>query len=158
MNRLVSTLLLAAFAAQHFMCCCSGLGTHACDQVSSVAASACKIATGDDHCSADSSCNDEACCESHDEPCGGIHPDEDDCPCGGSHGHHLCVVSHLFFTATPRASLPPAVGWHHFDVWAAEASLLMRSASLTCEIHDGVDFGPPLTAQARRSALCVYRI
>ncbi len=156
MNRLVSMLLLTAFAAQHFMCCCSGIGAHACDQGKSFVTPVCKIATGcDDSCS---DCCDEQCCEDHDESCNCAHPHEGDCPCHGSHGHHLCVASHIFFTPTPRAALPPSVDWHCFGFWPTESTLLITLAALTVEIHDGVDFDPPLTAQARRSALCVYRI
>jgi hypothetical protein len=50
------------------------------------------------------------------------------------------------------------VDWHCFGFWPSESTLLITLAALTVEIHDGVDIGPPLTAQARRSALCVYRI
>ena len=158
MNRLVSTLLLTAFAAQHFMCCCSGLGTHACDQDRSAAVSVCQNAIGGEEGVSGSECPDEQCCCSHGEPCDGIHLHECDCPCDGSHGHHLCVGSHIFFMPTPRAELPPSIDWHDFGFWPAESSLLITLASLAIEIHDGVDCGPPLTAQARRSALCVYRI
>lgn len=158
MNRLVSMLLLTAFAAQHFMCCCSGLGSHPSKPQLSLATPVCKIATGDDECSLDSECCDDECCEDHSESCNCIFSREGDCPCGGSHGHHLCTASHVFFTATPRAELPPSMDWHHFAIWPAESTLVITLATLSTEIHEGVDFGPSLTAQARRSALCVYRI
>jgi hypothetical protein len=157
-NRVVSMLLLAAFAAQHFMCCCSGLGGHACGRDQSAGSPVCQIATGCDESISDSDCCEEQCCHDHDEPCDGIHSHDHDCPGNGSHGHHLCVASHFFFVPTPRAALPPSMDWHDFGFWPAESSLLITLAALTIAIHDGVDFGPPLTAQARRSALCVYRI
>jgi hypothetical protein len=47
---------------------------------------------------------------------------------------------------------------HDFGLWPTASSVLVSFGSLTIAIHDGVDFGPALTAQARRSALCVYRI
>lgn len=157
-NRLVSMLLLAAFAAQHFMCCCSGLGAHASEQDRSAAIPVCNIATGSDECCPDSECCDEECCEDHGESCNCIYSHQGDCPCKGSHNHHLCTASHVFFTATPRAELPPSMDWHLVAVWPAESTLLTTLAALSAEIHDGVDSGPSLTAQARRSALCVYRI
>ncbi len=153
MNRLVSMLLLAMFAAQHFMCCCSGLGAHASKQ-EVAPTSVCEIATE----SSESACCNEECCEEHGDSNDWLSSHESDCPCKGKHQHHLCSASHIFFTATPRAELPPSFDWHHFAVWPAESPLLVTLASLTAEAYDDVDIGPPLTAQARRSALCVYRI
>ncbi|MDB5346055.1 MAG: hypothetical protein JWP89_4432 [Schlesneria sp.] len=156
MNRLVSTLMLAVFAAQHFMCCCCELGGHACDQDHSASQPVCAIATVSDESSSD--CGDEHCCHEHREPCDGGHAYDEESPSHGSHGHHLCVASHVFFVPTPRAALPPSMDCHDFGLWPTASSVLVSFDSLTIAIHDGVDCGPPLTAQARRSALCVYRI
>jgi hypothetical protein len=64
----------------------------------------------------------------------------------------LCVGSHIVFTTTPRAELPPSMDGH--------ADLLLSSAvaSLNVTSEEGVRCGSMLTARTRRSTLCVYRI
>jgi hypothetical protein len=153
-NRLVSMLMLAAFATQHFMCCCSELGGHAFEQDHFAAPPVCVIASDE----AKSVRSDKCCCHEHRESRDASQSQGEESPSHGSHGHHLCVASHVFFVTTPRAVLPPSMDCHDFGLWPAESSITATLASLMIEIHHGVDFRPPLTAQARRAALCVYRI
>jgi secreted protein with Ig-like and vWFA domain len=69
----------------------------------------------------------------------------------------LCLAEHLFFVQTPKAELPH-LAIPSFGLLAIDDSLLNPAALTALIRRSGVDSGPPLSAHARRSALCVYRI
>lgn len=150
MNRLVSMLMLATFAAQHFACCCSGLGTHACEQSQCATEVTCAASKVDVHSS---------CC-GHDHAAGNAlnHSEHEESPANGSHGHHVCVGTHVFFVTAPRASLPPSNLCQDYGFSPVDASHFVTMTSLRAAIRDTGDSSPPLTSRARRSTLCVYRI
>lgn len=151
MNRLVSILMLAGFAAQHFVCCCSGQGADVCDHGHSRLDPICAIAE---------SLNDAECHCGHDHaaPTENSPAESEEHPSDGSHGHHICVASHVFFVLTPRAAVPPSYACQHYFLLPVDSSLFAMMVSSTSAVHDGVDSGTPFSAQARRSALGVYRI
>ena len=151
MNRLVSMLMLAAFAAQHFVCCCSGLGTHACDQGHCAPEPVCAIANGLDQSAS------HGCGHDHSGPCDVHDSEQEKCPSNDSHGHHVCVAAHVFFTPTPRASVPQSTACQ-YGLWCCDSATFVASTSLSTAIREGVDLGPPLSSRERRSALGVYRI
>jgi len=155
-NRLVSMLMLATFAAQHFACCCSGLGTHACEQNQCATEkhpgweATCRASEIDVHSS---------CC-GHDHAAGDApkHSEHDESPANGSHGHHVCVGTHVFFVTAPRASLPPSNLSQDYGFSPADGAHFVTMTSSKATIRDTGDSSPPLTSSARRSTLCVYRI
>lgn len=151
MNRWVSILMLAGFAAQHFMCCCSGQGADVCDHGHSHSESICAIAESP----IDAECH---CGHEHAAPTESDLAEHENVPSDGSHGHHICVASHVFFVLTPRAAVPPSYACQHYFLLPVDSSLFAMMVSSTMAVHDGVDSGTPRAAQARRSALGVYRI
>lgn len=156
MNRLVSMLMLATFAAQHFACCCSGLGTHACDQSQSAMKNhpGWEATCAASHVEVHSSC----CGHNHVAVDATKHSEHDESPSNGSHGHHVCVGTHVFFVTAPRASLPPSTLCQAYGFLPADVPHFVTMTSLEATIRERGDSSPPLTSRARRSTLCVYRI
>ena len=157
MNRLVSLVMLVAFVAQHFVCCCSGTAAHSCDHDHSVAEPVCAVEHNHDECNHDDhdtcECDHEHSAPSKSEPF-----DHESGPCDHSHQHHYCLGTHVVFVSAPRAELPLSVMHHDFGFGSLGVSVRVWMTSLAAASRHGVDSGPPLSSCPQRSALCVYRI
>lgn len=152
MNRLVSFVMLVAFAAQHMMCCCTGTAAHTCDHDHSATEPICAIEINHhDHDSGE-------CDHEHSAPSSSAPLNYEGCPCDHSHQHHYCIGTHVFFVSTPRADMPQSVMHHDFVFGSLDVSVRVLMTSLATSTHYGVDSGPPLSSCPQRSALCVYRI
>ena len=153
MNRVVSLVMLVAFAAQHLMCCCTGAGAHVCDHGDAANEPICEIAHNhvDDH-------ESKACDHAHCVLPPAESPVNDTSPGDHSHHHHFCVGTHVFFVSAPRAELPASPMIHDFGFESLGCSIQVAMASLAAASRHGVDSGPPHTSCPQRSALCVYRI
>lgn len=154
MDRFVSFLVVVAFIAQHFVCCCHGTVPRVCDHDRPVVDSRCVTVAhakccGHDHKPARS----ENLAELGDRT--GIDPEM---PGDESrHEHHLCVVAHTFFVQSPKAELPRSVVSTSGSL-AAECSAMDSVAILGHGLHHSIKISLPITSQARRAAMCVYRI
>ena len=152
MNRLVTFVMLVAFAAQHSMCCCTGTAAHSCDYDRSVYEPVCAIAYNhDDQDSCE--CDHEDSAPSKSQPF-----DHEGCPGDHSHQHHYCFRTHVFFLSAPRAELPASIMHHDFGIGSLDVSVQGVMTSLAAASRHGVDSSPPLSSCPQRSALCVYRI
>ena len=155
MNRLVSLVMLVAFAAQHFMCCCIGASAHSCDHDHSADAPVCMIEHNhDDHDSDECDHKDYE----HSAPTNSEPLSHEDCPCDHSHQHHYCIGTHVFFVSAPRAEMPQSVMNHDFAFGSWDFSVRVAMTSLAVASRHGVDSGPPLSSCPQRSTLCVYRL
>lgn len=154
MNRLISMLMLATFAAQHFACCCSGLRTHACESQCSAEFSGLKATSRVSEVDTHSSCCDHDHAAGHDARAS----EHDDTPENRSHGHHICVGTHVFFVTAPRASLPASNLWQDYSSSPASPSHFVTMASNLAMICGRDDSSPPLSSRIRRSTLCIYRV
>lgn len=153
-NRLISMLMLATFAAQHFACGCSGLGTHACESRCSADFPGKKVDCRDSNIDSHSSC----CGHGHAAEYDAHASEHDETPENRSHGHHICVGTHVFFVTAPRASLPASSLWHDDSSSPAGPSHFVTMASNLAMICVRDDTSPPLSSRVRRSTLCVYRV
>ena len=152
MNRLVSLVMLVAFAAQHMMCCCTGTAAHSCGHDHSAVEPVCAIAhSHDDH-------DSDECDHGHLPPSDTDHSDHESCPGDPSHQHHYCFGTHVFFVSAPRAEMPASIMHHDFGFGSLDVSIHGVMTSLAAASRHGVDSGPPLSTCPQRSALCVYRI
>ena len=147
MNRLVSILILATFALQHFACCCIGVGLHECDQVK------CPTAMHhDQHVAIKSAtaAEQDSCC-GHDHSFADVetHFAHDDSPINDSHEHHICVGTHVFFVSSPRASVPPTNLCQNYCFAPTDASHLSAMTSMEATRYS-VASSPPLSASSRR--------
>ena len=152
MNRLVSLVMLVAFAAQHLICCCSGTAAHSCDHDYSIAETVCAIEHNHDEHDADE------CDHEHLPLLDSDHSDHESCPGDHSHQHHYCIGTHVFFLSAPRAEMPASIMHHDFGFGSLDVSIHGLMTSLAAASRHGVDAGPPLSSCPQRSALCVYRI
>ena len=160
MNRLVSLVMLAAFAVQQFACCCVGAGTHTCDQnPPSVAGQALGFSYTHSHAHGDEDHHHHhACNHEHDELPAGDDADPASDTGRPSHQHRVCVGTLVFFVSVSRFELPqqafsPGLSFVSFDLAQHWEMAVCVAAS-----HYGDGFGPPLSSCPQRSALCVYRI
>ena len=163
MNRLVSLVMLVAFAVQQFACCCVGAGTHTCDQSHpSVAGQALGLSYTHSHAHGDEDHNHHhddhhACNHKHDELPVGDDADlasDTDHP---SHQHRVCVGTHVFFVSATRFELPQQALSLGLNFAPFDLSLHLGTPLCAATVHYG-GFGPPLSSCPQRSALCVYRI
>ncbi len=150
MNRLVSLVMLVAFAAQHMMCCCTGTAAHVCDHDADQPVCAVEH-NHDEH-------DTDDCGHEHPAPCNSEPLSHEGCPCDPSHQHHFCFGTHVYFVSAPRAELPLSVMHHDFGFGSLGVSVRVWMTSLAAASRHGVDSGPPLSSCPQRSALCVYRI
>jgi len=184
-NRLVAFVAMAAFIMQHFVCCCSGVGRHHCEQGHSTCSHDPLDAEATDR---HESCG-TACCECHEHDggcpyCGGDHQgcdhqgcDHDSCghedcdgatddsldgsnvPCHDSHHqHHLCIAAHVYYVSSPRAEVAQPIPAVIYGMLAVDASGFPAMEAWTTAFRSGVDPGPLVSAQAHRAILGVYRI
>ena len=152
MNRLVSLVMLVAFAAQHMMCCCTGTAAHSCDHDHSAAEPVCAIEHNhDDH-------DSHKCDHEHLPLSDTEHSDHEGCSGDHSYPHHYCIGTHVFFLSAPRAEMPASVMHYDFGFGSLDVSIQGVMTSLAAASRHGVDSGPPLSSCPQRSALCVYRI
>ena len=153
MNRLVSLVMLVAFAVQQFACCCCvGAGTHTCDHDHCVADHVCEIEHNhDDHDS--DGCGHEDSVPSNSEPF-----EHQSCPGDHSHQHHICVGTQVFFVSAARFVLPPQAFSLGLSFAAFDLSQHLGVSVCVSAAHYGDGSGPPLSSCPQRSALCVYRI
>ena len=149
MNRLVSLVMLVAFVAQHFVCCCTGATSYSCDHDHSLAEPVCAIEHSHD---------EHECGHERQSAPDGDQEDREGCPCGHSHPHHYCIGTHVFFVSAPRAELPQSVMSHDFGITTWDDSVRGWMTSLATASRHDVDSGPPLSSCPQRSALCVYRV
>ena len=152
LNRLVSLVMLGVFAAQLFMCCCSGMGKHTCDQDHSAQEPVCAVA--DDH----DEHHSHECHHEHSPTPASDDSDNDGCPCDHSHQHHFCIGTHIFFVAAPRAEISQPVVDYCFVLGMFDLSFRVAMASLAAENRQAIGSDSPLISCPQRSALCVYRI
>ena len=152
MNRLVSILMLATFALQHFACCCTGTGMHECDEFQCLT-----DMQHEQHFELESAIVAEhsACCHDH---CGAdSNLPHNDTPTNDTHEHHVCVGTHVFFVSAPRASVPPTNISQNCCFTPIDASHLSAMTSMEATRYS-VASNSPLSASSRRSTLSVYRI
>lgn len=158
-NRLVSLVMLVAFAAQHLMCCCTGAAAHCCDHDHPATGRVCTIADShDDHGSHECGHESHECKHEHLSSSDCNHSDHESCPGDPTHQHHYCVGTHVFFMSAPRVDMPPSAMDHDFGFGSLDVSIQGVMTSLAAASRHGVDSGPPLSSCPQRSALCVYRI
>ena len=159
MNRLVSLVMLVAFAVQQFACCCVGAGTHTCDHDHpSVAGQALGLSRTHSHIHGDEDHDHDACHRKQDELPATDEADHQSCPGDHSHQHHICVGTHIFFVSASRFELPPPLFNHCLNFAAVNHSLYLGTSVCTAASHYGSGFGPPLSSCPQRSAIGVYRI
>lgn len=137
LNRLFRLLILVAFTAQHFACCCSGVGTeHSAASHQQSAESTCHSFSqpreefGE---KVDHNCSDE----SQDSP----------------HDHHCCVLTHLVFVSAKHFHLTYRINVSPIGVDSPLTRVACKHfRKLNCYIVPTTYCGP------QRSKLCVYRI
>ncbi|MCX7410475.1 MAG: hypothetical protein NTZ32_20560 [Planctomycetales bacterium] len=154
MNRLVSLVMLVAFVAQHFMCCCTGTAAHVCDHDHSADQPVCAV----EHNHHDDDHDSDECDHEHSTPANSEPLSHEGCPSDHSHQHHYCIGTHVFFVSAPRAEMPQSVMCHDFTFESLDFSVQVAMTSLAAANRHGVDSSPPLSSCPQRSALCVYRI
>ena len=163
-NRLVSLVILVAFVAQHFMCCCTETAAHSCgDDHPANAGQACVYTYEHTHPHGDHDHehrdHDHGLFHrDHDAHCDAKETDHGSCPCDRPHQHHVCIGTHVFFVAAPRDEMPIENLSHCFPVANTDVLNPLAMTVRTSFGHHGVDYGPPLSTCPQRSALCVYRI
>ena len=159
MNRLVSLVMLVAFAVQQFACCCVGAGTHTCDHNHpSVAGQAFGFSYTHSHVHGDEDHDHDACHHEHDKLPASDDADDQSCSGDHSHQHHICVGTHVFFVSAARFELPPQDSSLGLSFALFDLSPHLGTSVCTAAAHYAGGFGPPLSSCPQRSALCVYRI
>lgn len=154
MDRIVPVFVVVAFILQHFMCCCDGMSHHVCYQDRHAVDNSPATVTHGNCCShghkqdRPDSLTRRANWTGTDLALPGNKP---------LHEHHLCVVAHAFFVQSPKVELLRSV-FSTFGALAAECSALDSVAILGHGLPHEMHCSPPLSSQARRAAICVYRI
>jgi hypothetical protein len=158
-NRLLSLLMLVAFAVQQFACCCAGSGTQACDHNHpTVAGHSLGSSCPHGHAHGDEDHDHDSCHQKRGDFPGSDEADDQSCPGNHSHQHHLCVGTHVFFVSAARFELPPQAFSLGLSFTLFVCSLNLEAPVCIAAAHYGGGFGPSLSSCPQRSALCVYRI
>lgn len=159
MNRLISLVMLFAFVAQHLVCCCTGTEAHSCNHDHSAAEPVCATThSQNEHKSHSCKHHSHACGHEHSKPLDTEDSKDENSPCDDSHQHHVCVGTHIFFVAAPRAKISQSAMQYDFGFSSFHLFDGIAKLSLATEIRQGIDLGPSLILCPQRSALCVYRI
>lgn len=154
MSRFVSLFVVIAFISQHFVCCCDAMATRVCDQDRHTVDGSLAAGFGSGCCAHRHHSHQSKNLTSH-----GNRSKSEPAQPGGvpRHEHHLCVAAHTFFVQSQKAELPRSVGSTYgvltIECGASEGIPMTRHGLL-----ERTNGSPPLSPQARRATMCVYRI